>query len=165
MHVHMVTRVQWVAYAPACVARPFQSHVLHPYICACMHQFVASTRCLACICVLAGTWLGAYRHCNRMDASVPAHVLLCGRAAHRRLHCQNCVVARNRLQAVFLNESLHGIPITFINEGLHGGAPGGGHSHGRSHNISACLLARLLVPPPCLKPGCRERCQYLGSGY
>ena len=38
---------------------------------------------------------------------------------------QDCVTARNKLQATFLNQSRNGIPITFINEGLHGGAPGG----------------------------------------
>lgn len=38
---------------------------------------------------------------------------------------QDCVIARNKLQGTFLNQSKNGIPITFINEGLHGGAPGG----------------------------------------
>lgn len=37
----------------------------------------------------------------------------------------DCVTQRNELQASFLNESRLGIPISFINEGLHGGAPGG----------------------------------------
>jgi len=156
----MVTHVQWVVYAPTCVARPFQSHVPHPYIYACMHKFVHPHTILSvCAYVRVHGWRPTVNAITRMPMS-PHNILLCGRAAHRHLHCQNCVVARNRLQAAFLNESLHGIPITFINEGLHGGAPGGGHSHGRSHNDSARLLARLLAPTPGLRPGCRERCHY-----
>ena len=31
---------------------------------------------------------------------------------------------RNAIQKVFLENSEHGIPISFVNEGLHGGAPG-----------------------------------------
>eukprot|EP00040_Diaphanoeca_grandis_P040838 m.262177 g.262177 ORF g.262177 m.262177 type:complete len:794 (-) comp44699_c0_seq1:67-2448(-) len=37
----------------------------------------------------------------------------------------DCINQRNTLQSLFLNQSAHGIPISFINEGLHGGAPGG----------------------------------------
>ena len=36
-----------------------------------------------------------------------------------------CVIARNALQALFMKEGRLGIPVSFINEGLHGGAPGG----------------------------------------
>lgn len=36
-----------------------------------------------------------------------------------------CITARNELQAHFMSTSPHGIPLSFINEGLHGGAPGG----------------------------------------
>jgi hypothetical protein len=36
-----------------------------------------------------------------------------------------CVAKRNDLQRRFLDTSPHGIPLSFINEGLHGGAPGG----------------------------------------
>ena len=38
---------------------------------------------------------------------------------------EGCVAQRNALQSLFLNQSAHGIPISFINEGLHGGASGG----------------------------------------
>jgi len=37
----------------------------------------------------------------------------------------SCVEQRNKLQEFFLKNSRRGIPISFINEGLHGGAPGG----------------------------------------
>ena len=37
----------------------------------------------------------------------------------------SCVKARNQLQSDFLNSSRLKIPLSFINEGLHGGAPGG----------------------------------------
>lgn len=37
----------------------------------------------------------------------------------------DCINQRNELQATFINESRLGIPISFINEGLHGGANGG----------------------------------------
>jgi len=38
---------------------------------------------------------------------------------------EDCVDQRNKLQRLFLQNSEHGIPISFINEGLHGGASGG----------------------------------------
>eukprot|EP00041_Stephanoeca_diplocostata_P011307 m.184813 g.184813 ORF g.184813 m.184813 type:complete len:797 (-) comp18490_c0_seq2:182-2572(-) len=38
---------------------------------------------------------------------------------------EQCVSQRNDLQRLFMNSSAHGIPISFINEGLHGGASGG----------------------------------------
>lgn len=37
----------------------------------------------------------------------------------------DCIVQRNAIQKIFLENSAHGIPISFVNEGLHGGAPGG----------------------------------------
>jgi beta-glucosidase len=36
-----------------------------------------------------------------------------------------CIEQRNALQEEFINSSRLGIPISFVNEGLHGGAPGG----------------------------------------
>ena len=38
---------------------------------------------------------------------------------------EDCVEQRNTLQHLFLQSSNHSIPISFINEGLHGGASGG----------------------------------------
>lgn len=38
---------------------------------------------------------------------------------------KDCVVQRNTLQEYFIKNSRLSIPISFINEGLHGGAPGG----------------------------------------
>jgi beta-glucosidase-like glycosyl hydrolase len=38
---------------------------------------------------------------------------------------KSCVTQRNEMQQLFKEESRLGIPVSFINEGLHGGAPGG----------------------------------------
>ena len=38
---------------------------------------------------------------------------------------KSCVKQRNDLQASFMAQSRLGIPVSFISEGLHGGAPGG----------------------------------------
>ena len=40
-------------------------------------------------------------------------------------HITGCIDQRNAIQKLFLSSSAHGIPISFVNEGLHGGAPGG----------------------------------------
>jgi hypothetical protein len=36
-----------------------------------------------------------------------------------------CIEQRNTFQEEMMNSSSHGIPVAFVNEGLHGGAPGG----------------------------------------
>ena len=63
-------------------------------------------------------------------------------AFHCGTNLTKCMEQRNQLQADFINSTEHGIPVAFVNEGLHGGAPRGSGPRG-----AAGLMERARSAP------------------